>query len=133
MLKKYFCPSFSRKKPRCHNVVKTWKINLKTKTKKKNSKKHPLDRTLYENTGPNLYMLFLSLYMKSLVFVFILKLIIIFYLASRGFFPANVSGPCPLHNGLPLFVSFQLQLFYNPEKIRNNKKISLSAFFLFFF
>jgi len=71
--------------------------------------------------------------MKSLVFVFILKLIIIFYLASRGFFPANVSGPCPLHNGLPLFVCFQLQLFYSPEKIRNNKKNQSARFLSFLF
>ena len=132
MLKKYFCPSFSRKKPGCQNVVKTWKINLKTKTKKKSSKKHPLDRTLHENTGPNLCF---SLYIGKAFFYFvlILKLIIIFYLVSRGFFPANVSGPCPPHNGLPLFVFFQLQLFYSPEKIRSNKKISLPTFFLFFF
>ena len=35
----------------CHNVVKTWSINLKTKTKKKLFKqKRFLDRTLHENT-----------------------------------------------------------------------------------
>ena len=37
-------------------------------------KKRLLDRTLYVNTGPNLRF---SIYIKSLVFVFIQKLIII--------------------------------------------------------
>ena len=55
-----------------HNVVKTWTINLKTKTKtkkKNNCLMRLLDRTLHENTGPNLC--FSIVYIKSLVFVFI--------------------------------------------------------------
>ena len=50
----------------CHNLVKTWTINLKMKTKKKNSVK----RTLHRKTGPNLSF---SLCIKSLVFIFIFK------------------------------------------------------------
>ena len=52
----------------CHNVVKTWSINLKTKKKKKLFKqKRFLDRTLHENTGPNLCF---SLHIKSLVWLY---------------------------------------------------------------
>ena len=53
-----------------HNVVKTWTINLKTKTKKKNNcLMRLLDRSLHENTRPNLC--FSIIHIKSLVFVFI--------------------------------------------------------------
>ena len=81
MLKKYFCPSFSRKKPGCHNVVKTWKINLKTKTKKKNSKKHPLDRTLHENTGPNLCF---SLHIGKALYLFSYWNLLLFFTLQAG-------------------------------------------------
>ena len=47
------------------NVVKTWTLNLKTKTKKKNYKKKRLvDRILHKNTGLNLC---LSLYQKPCI------------------------------------------------------------------
>ena len=47
----------------CHNVAKKWTINLKTKTKEKNSLKSASLVELHKNTGPNLC---LSTYIKSL-------------------------------------------------------------------
>ena len=47
----------------CHNVAKKWTINLKTKTKEKNSLKSASLVELHKNTGPNLCF---STYIKSL-------------------------------------------------------------------
>ena len=59
----------------CHNVVKTWTINSKTKSKKKNSLKSAFLIEHFMRTLDRISSF--SIHTKSLVFVFIQKLIII--------------------------------------------------------